>query len=141
MIPDQEAPPKAGALRAAQEALAPTPELAQVVRNLSQHSLTIKQLQHLATLGTPADQPMDDENDPTSYTPPPRETTPRKQILWKVVQHAKMQGVPLREIARQLGVSSNTVRKYVYLPGPPINRTPRRTTQSLTQDHPNGRFH
>ena len=40
VIPHQEAPPRARALRAAQGALAPTPELAQVVRNLSQHGLT-----------------------------------------------------------------------------------------------------
>ena len=35
VIAHQETPPKAGALRAAQGALAPTPELARVVRNLS----------------------------------------------------------------------------------------------------------
>ena len=136
MIPHQEAPPKAGALRAAQGALAPTPGLAQVVRNLSQHGLTRKQLQHLAALGTPADQPadqpMDDENRPTPCTPPPTEATPWRQALWKAVRHAKLQGVPLRGIARQLGISRNTVRKYVDLPAPPINRTPRRSTQSLS---------
>ena len=132
VIPHQEAPPKAGALRAAQGALAPTPELAQVVKNLSQHGLTRKQLHHLPALGTPADQPVDDENRPTPYTPPPREATPRKQALWKAVHHAKLQGVPLRGIARQLGISRNTVRKYVDLPAPPINRTPRRSTQSLS---------
>ena len=68
MIPHQEAPPKAGALRAAQEAQAPTPELAQVVHNLNQHGLTRKQLQHLAALGALADQPADDGNEPTPYT-------------------------------------------------------------------------
>ena len=144
VIPHQEAPPKAGALRAAQGALAPTPELAQVVRNLSQHGLTRKQLQHLAALGTPADQPadqpMDDENRPTPYTPPPREATPRKQALWKAVHHAKLQGVPQRGIARQLGISRNTVRKYVDLPAPPINRTPRRSTQSVSQHNSNEHF-
>ena len=66
VIPHQEAPPKAGALRAAQGAMAPTPEMAQVVRNLSQNGLTRKQLQRLAALGTSADQPADDENEPTA---------------------------------------------------------------------------
>ena len=144
MIPHQEAPPKAGALRAAQGALAPTPGLAQVVRNLSQHGLTRKQLQHLAALATPADQPadqpVDDENRPTPCTPPPREATPWKQALWKAVRHAKLQGVPLRGIARQLGISRNTVRKYVDLPAPPINRNPRRSTQSVSQHNSNGHF-
>ena len=111
-----------------------------MVRNLSQHGLTRLQLQRLAALGAPADQPLADENTSASYTPPPRKATPRKQALWKAVQHAKLQGVPLRAIARQLGISRNTVRKYVDLPAPPINRDPRRTTQSLTQHHANGHF-
>ena len=141
VIAHQEAPPKAGALRAAQGAMAPTPEMAQVVRNLSQHGLTRRQLQRLAALGAPADQPADDENEPTPYIPPPRQATPRKQALWKAVQHAKLQGVPLRGIARQLGISRNTVRKYVDLSAPPINQTPRRTARSETHHHTNGHFH
>ena len=140
MIAHQEAPPKAGALRAAQGALAPTPELAQVVRNLSQHGLTRPQLQRLAALGAPVDQPVNDEHGPSAYTPPPRQATPRKQALWKAVSHARLQGVSLRGIAKQLGISRNTVRKYVNLLAPPINRTPRRTTQSVTQHHTNGHF-
>ena len=44
VIPRQEAPPKPGALRGANGALAPAPELAQVVRNLSQHGLSRLQL-------------------------------------------------------------------------------------------------
>ena len=43
VIPHWEAPPKAGALRAAQEAMAPTPEMARVLRNLSQHGLSRSQ--------------------------------------------------------------------------------------------------
>ena len=140
VIAHQEAPPKAGALRATRGALAPTPELGQVVRNLSQHGLTRPQLQRLAALRAPADQPEDDEHGPSSYTPPPRQATPRKQALWKAVHHAKLQGVSLRGIARQLGISRNTVRKYVELTAPPINRTPRQTTQSVTQNHTNGHF-
>ena len=134
VIAHQEAPPKAGALGAAQGALAPTPELAQVVRNLSQHGLTRLQLQRLAALGATADQPVDDENGPISYTPPPRQATPRKQALWKAVHHAKLQGVSLRGIAKQLGISRNTVRKYVDLPAPPINPTRRRAAHLATQD-------
>ena len=141
VIAHQEAPPKAGALRAAQGAMAPTPEMAQVVRNLSQHGLTRKQLQRLAALGAPTDQSVDDENEPTPYTPPPRQATARKQALWKAVHHAKLQGVSLRSIAKQLGISRNTVRKYVELTAPPINRNPRRATQSVTQNHTNGHFH
>ena len=140
VIAHREAPSKAGALRAAQGTLAPTPELAQVVRSLSQHGLTRLQLQRLAALEAPVDQPMDDENVPTPYIPPPKQATPRKQALWKAVHHARLQGVSLRGIAKQLGISRNTVRKYVDLPGPPINRTPGRTTRSGAQHHTNGHF-
>ena len=140
VIAHQEAPPKTGALRTTQRALAPTPELAQVVRNLSQHGLTRLQLQRLPALEASVDQPMDDENVPTPYTPPPRQATPRKQALWKVVHHARLQSVSLKGIAKQPGISRNTVRKYVDLPAPPINQPPRRTTQSVTQHHTNGHF-
>ena len=140
LIAHQEAPPKAGALRAAQGALAPTPELAQVVRNLSQHGLGRLQLQRLAALGAPVDEPMNDEKGPSSYTPPPRQATPRKQALWKAVHHAKLQGVSLRGIAKQLGISRNTVRKYVDLTAPPINPTRRRAAHLATQDKIGGHF-
>ena len=50
VIPHQEAPPRPGALRASNGALAPTPEMAQVVRNLAQHGLSRLQLQRLAAL-------------------------------------------------------------------------------------------
>ena len=110
------------------------------MRNLSRHGLTRLQLQRLAALGAPVDQPMDDENGLTSYTPAPRQATPRKQALWKAVHHARLQGVSLRGIAKQLGISRNTVRKYVDLSAPPTNQTPRRTTQSVTQHHANGHF-
>ncbi len=140
VIAHREAPPKAGALRAAQGALAPTPELAQVVRNLSQHGLSRSQLQRLAALGAPVDQPAKDEDRPNTYTPPPRQATPRKQALWKAVHHAKLQGLSLRGIAKQLGVSRNTVRKYVDLSAPPINPSRRRAAYLATQDKTNGHF-
>ena len=40
-----------------------------------------------AAFGAPANQPLDEENTPASYTPPPRQAMPRKQALWKAVQH------------------------------------------------------
>ena len=50
VIPHQEASPRPGALRASNGALAPTPEMVQVVRNLARHGLTRLQLQRLAAL-------------------------------------------------------------------------------------------
>ena len=140
VIPHQEAPPRPGALRASNGALAPTPELAQVVGNLSQHGLSRLQLQRLASLEAAVPQRQESEEAPRTETPPPREATPRKQALWKAVRHARLQGVSLRGIARELGISRNTVRKYADSLAPPVIRTPRRSTQSPTQHHAGGHF-
>ncbi len=81
VIPHQEAPPRPGALRASNGALAPTPELAQVVRNLSQHGLSRLQLQRLASLEAAVPQRQESEEATRTETPPLREATPRKQAL------------------------------------------------------------
>ena len=140
VIPHQEAPPRPGALRASNGALAPTPEMAQVVRNLAQHGLSRLQLQRLAALEAAVPQRREDVEPLRPDTPPPREATPRKQALWKAVHHARLQGVSQRGIATQLGISRNTVRKYVDLPVPPINRTRRRAAHLATQEKTNGHF-
>ena len=140
VVPHQEAPPRPGALRASNGSLAPTPELAQVVRNLSQHGLSRLQMQRLAALEAAIPQQEASENDRKAETPPPREATPRKQALWKAVHHARLQGVSLRGIARELGISRNTVRKYVDSLVPPVNRTPRRSTKSATRQNAAGHF-
>ena len=38
---------------------------------------------------------------------------PQKQASWQAAHHAKLQGVSLRGIARQLSISRNTVRKHI----------------------------
>ena len=140
VIPHQEAPPRPGALRASNGALAPTPELAQVVRNLAQHGLSRLQLQRLAALEAAVPQRQEDVEPLRPDTAPPREASPRKQALWKAIHHARLQGVSLRGIAKQLGISRNTVRKYVDLPTPPVNRTRRRAAYLAIQDKTNGHF-
>ena len=65
VIPHQEAPPRPGALRASNGALAPTPEMAQVVRNLSQHGLSRLQLQRLAALEAAVPHLVDDAEAPS----------------------------------------------------------------------------
>ena len=140
VIPHQEAPPRPGALRASNGALASTPEMAQVVRNLAQHGLSRLQLQRLAALEAAVPQRQEDADPPRHDTPPPREASPRKQALWKAVHHARLQGVSLRGIARELGISRNTVRKYVALPAAPVNRTQRRAAYLATQDKTGGHF-
>ena len=50
------------------------------------------------------------------------------------MQHARIQGLALREIARQLGVSRNTVRKYARALTQPTNR-PETTAQTLVPNY------
>ena len=125
MIPYRLAPPRPGLLRASHGALAPTPELSRIVKRLGNHRLSQPQLRQLANLEPPPMKgdglPMDNDSADTAH-PPDRELTPRQLALWKAVQHAKIQGLSLREIARQLGVSRNTVRKYARALSQPTNR-------------------
>lgn len=51
----------------------------------------------------------DDEN----LVPPPWDLSPRQQERWRAVQRAKAQGLSQRAIARELGITPNTVRKYI----------------------------
>ena len=50
----------------------------------------------------------------------PRPPTPRQRARWKAVQRAKRRGLSLRAIARELGISRITVRKYVEASSPPV---------------------
>ena len=140
VIPHQEAPPRPGALRSTNGALAPTPEMAPMVRNLAQHGLSRLQLQRLAALEAAVPRRQEDAESPRPDAPPPREASPHKQALWKAVHHARLQGVSLRGIARDLGITRNTVRGYAALPAAPVNRTQRRAANLATQDKTVGHF-
>ena len=50
---------------------------------------------------------------------PLRPPTPRQQTLWKAIRQAQLQGLSMRATARVLGISRNTVRRYVLAGGPP----------------------
>ena len=113
-IPAREAPRSPGAIRATSGAIASTPDLGRIVNRLVKHRLTQPQLHNLAALAAAsADEEGDrlpDYAEPHGIRKP--EPTPRQLALWKAVQHAKLQGVSLRGIARELGFSRNTVRRY-----------------------------
>ena len=54
---------------------------------------------------------------------PRRKPTPRQRVRWKAVQQAKLRGLSIRAIARELGIHRNTVRKYAEAKSPPMIRT------------------
>ena len=53
-------------------------------------------------------------------TTTPRKPTPRQQARWDAVQAENNRGLSLRAIAQTLGISRNTVKKYVTLESPPV---------------------
>ena len=122
IIPNRPAPPRPGALRASHGALVPTPEIGRIVKRLGNHRLSQPQLRHLANLEP--DPVAEDPAASNNHTEPPsrRELTPRQLALWKAVQHTRVQGLSLREIARQLGISRNTARKCARALIQPSNR-------------------
>ena len=136
IIPSKPAPPRPGVLRASHGALAPTPELRGIVKRLGNHRLSQSQLRRLANL-EPDPIADDDELVVRGDSEPPlpayRELTPRQLALWKAVRHARVQGLPMREIARQLGISRNTVRKYARALTQPTNRPHNRGTARLSK--------
>ena len=115
IIPTRPAPPRSGALRASHGALAPTPEISRIVKRLGNHRLSQPQLRNLANLEPDPIVEDDDHvanSESKTQAPEERPLSPRQLALWRAVQEAKVQGLSLREIARQLGISRNTVRKY-----------------------------
>ena len=54
----------------------------------------------------------------------PRRPTFLQQERWKAVQQAKLQGMSIRWMARELGIHRDTVRRYIDAESPPTRRTP-----------------
>ena len=55
-----------------------------------------------------------------------RQPTPRQVARWEAVQAAWAKGMNITAIARKLGISRHTVRKYVKATEPPRNPSPRK---------------
>ena len=54
----------------------------------------------------------------------PRKPTFLRQERWKAVQQAKLKGMSIRRMARELGIHRDTVRRYVDADSPPPRRSP-----------------
>ena len=54
----------------------------------------------------------------------PRRPTFLQQERWKAVQQAKLQGMSIRRMARELGIHTDTVRRHIDAETPPTRRTP-----------------
>ena len=52
-----------------------------------------------------------------------RQPTPRQRTIWKSVQEAKLRGLSLRAIARELGIHRETAKRYALADSLPVRRT------------------
>ena len=60
----------------------------------------------------------------------PRKPTFLQQERWKAVQQAKLKGMSIRRMARELGIHRVTVRRYIDAESPPTRRCPVASTVS-----------
>ena len=60
----------------------------------------------------------------------PRKPTFLQRERWKAVQQAKLQGLSIRGMARELGIHRDTVRRYIDAESPPTRRSPIASTTS-----------
>ena len=120
-IPTQEAPPCPGVLRASNGPLRYGPGLERRVNGVGSHPK-----ESLASLDAiEADSATLNGGGRVRKPPasPRRKPTPRQRVRWKAVQQAKLRGLSIRAIARELGIHRNTVRKYAEAKSPPMMRT------------------
>ena len=123
----QEPPPRMGALWAGVSLWSPGPELKRIVSSVGDHHISKFQQQRLAALEPvhvdEATIKATVERDPASQTLNPweRTSTPTQEARWKAIQQARLKGLSLRAISRELAFPS-TVRKHVYAEKPPTRR-------------------
>ena len=129
----QEPPPRMGVLWAGVTAWSPDPELKRVVSSVGDHHISRSQQRHLAALEPvrPAEaaargnaDKIAGEKDAASKVSDPWERTPTPTQLarWKAIRQARLKGLSLQAISRELGIARNTVRKYVHAEKSPTKK-------------------
>ena len=127
-VATQEPPPRMGALWASVNPWSPGPELKRIVSSMGDHHISKSPQRRLAAL-EPVH--LDEarvktvaEKDVVSKTPATwgRTPTPTQKARWKAIQQARLKGLSLRAIAKELGIARDTVRKYAYAEQPPTKK-------------------
>ena len=126
-IPSRLAPPRSGVLRERRSELALDPALERIASGLGPSGGPPRPQAHPATTnGTIVNAAA-----PTVLRSP----TARQAARWKAIQQALLQGLSMRATARLLGISRNTIRRYVRADGPPGRQD---AASSTSSDHPGG---
>ena len=127
-VATQEPPPRMGALWAGATAWSPGPELRRVVNSVGDRHISRSQQRRLAALEPvrPAEPPLKpvagEDAASKASNPWTRTPTPTQLARWKAIQQARLKGLSLRAIARDLGIARDTVRKYAYAEKPPTKK-------------------
>ena len=132
-IPSRLAPPRAGVLREPRSELARDPALERIASGLGSGGVPPGVSEpSAATNGTAANGAA-----PRAGVKRLRPPTLRQQARWKAIRQAQLQGLSMRAIARLLGISRNTVRRYIRADGPPGRQG---AASSTSSDQPERTF-
>ena len=124
IIAAQEAPPSPGTLRKAEGG---PPNRSYPDPGLSS-TASANPLELLNSQAGSEDEPCAEVGDATvtglQVTPSLRKPTFLQRERWKAVQQAKLKGMSIRGMARELGIHRDTVRRYIDAESPPTRRSP-----------------
>jgi ribosomal protein S14 len=128
IVPAQEAPPRPGALRTLNGTRGlGSVTLESLAAGMGTNGVGGHKREELGAIGVigrrlaASSLTTDRENEAGHHkVQGPRQPTPRQRARWKAVQRAKRRGLSLRAIARELGISRITVRRYVAASSPPV---------------------
>ena len=126
IIASQEAPPSPASLRSRNET--------SPAATIPTHDPELASKPLVTTLDLPGANPDQEDARAAAIDDPdvaglrvvasPRRPTFLQQERWKAVQQAKLQGMSIRRMARELGIHKDTVRRYIDAETPPTRRTP-----------------
>ena len=119
----QEGPPPSSALWGAGSGCSSSPELEEVTDRVVHSHLNVAQRERLSTLESAAKEMVGQGAiGRTLRHQLHRKPTATQQARWEAVQLARQQGLSLRAIARNLGMSRVAARKYAGAEGPPTKK-------------------
>ena len=138
IIAAQEAPPGPGTLRKAEGTL-PTAPIPIPDPGLSS-TASASPLELLNSLAGSEDDHSAVVGDATvtelQVTTSPKKPTFLQRERWRAVQQAKLQGLSIRGMARELGIHRDTVRRYIDAESPPTRRSPTASTAASSDTIP-----
>ena len=127
-VATQEPPPRMGALWAGVNPWSPGPELRRIVSSAGDQHISRSQERRLAAVepvrvDEAAVKVASERTDARQVSNPwERTPTPTQIARWKAIRQAKLKGLSLTAISRELGIARNTVRKYAYAEKPPTKQ-------------------